>query len=72
MPLNFFSHWRRTLCAAFLCLICSSAGLWRHPEAQAQTGSQPSSQPILRILKVNAGCCGRPAGITTVRPAPKS
>src|SRR5215468_3112193 len=46
MRLNFFSHWRGPLFAAF---ICPGAGLRSYPNVQAQTNSQPSAQPALRI-----------------------
>jgi WD domain, G-beta repeat len=49
MRLKFFSHWRLPLCAAFLCLAYLGAGPWRSHDVQAQTNSQPSSQPTLRI-----------------------
>lgn len=49
MRLILFSHWRGPLCAAFVCLLCLSAGPLRQHDVQAQTDSQPSSQPILRI-----------------------
>jgi WD40 repeat protein len=49
MQIHFFSRRRRPLWAAFVCLACLSAGLWRQPDVQAQTNSQPSAQPVLRI-----------------------
>jgi WD40 repeat protein len=49
MQIRFFSRWRRLLCAAFVCLPFLGADLWRQPDVQAQTNSQPSPQPILRI-----------------------
>jgi Caspase domain/WD domain, G-beta repeat len=49
MRLSFFSRWRSPLCAASLCLACLGAGLWGQPDIQAQTDSQPSTQPVLRI-----------------------
>jgi len=49
MRLIFFSSWRRPLLAAFVCLVCLGAGPLRRHDVQAQTDSQPSSQPILRI-----------------------
>jgi WD40 repeat protein len=49
MRLIFFSHWRGPLCVAFVCLACLSVVPWRRHDVQAQTNSQPSSQPVLRI-----------------------
>jgi len=49
MRLIFFSRWRRPLCAGFVCLVCLSVVVWRQHYVQAQTDSQTSAQPVLRI-----------------------
>jgi WD40 repeat protein len=49
MKPHFFFHWGRPLLAALVCLACLVSSQWRHTAVQAQTNSQPSAQPILRI-----------------------
>jgi WD40 repeat protein len=49
MKPHFFFHWGRPLLAALVCLACLGSSHWRHTAVQAQTNSQPSAQPILRI-----------------------